>query len=311
MTKGALGLMALTNAVLVAGQLYAAGSSTRQEGWVVHAVDSGQSALAALEASRSDDPDAVIRGLQALAKARLDALQYAAAVAHLQRAVKLHKDAFKGLSQNRDIHDEFLLHVRLLSGLGDAQLKQGKLEAATESYEAGIHAARLGVRSASPAVKHLRTGLACVVARRSIKMSGESIFGQLLAASEQASGFVHEDVAMILNQWITYRGIVGELATCEEMAVRLVGILESVYGSDHPEVAEALNRQASILYEKGELERALPLLEHAYAIRRSAFGSAHEITTRALRNLGILQDELNLQSAVERNKNAIAPVPID
>ena len=290
--------VALAVVLLLVGQSYGQDASSAKPGWVLLAVISGEEALATAETSADgDDPEAVIRALQSLAKARMDALQYAEAEADYQRAIELHKDAFKGLSQDSDFRYKLLRRVRMFSGLGDAQLQQAKLGPATESYEAGLHAARLGVRSVSPEVKHLRTGLACVVARRSVRMSGESIFAQLLAASERASGFVHGDIAIILDQWIEYRAAARDLAGCEEMVTRLVDTLERVYGSDHPEVAEALTRQASILYEKGELQHAFPLLQRAYAIRRSAFGSSHEISKRARRNLGVLQDELKAKKA--------------
>ncbi len=289
--KDGRGFWAVACALLVAGQVYAASGQSGDHGWVVENVMSGARALAAIEASNAEDPEAVISGLMALAKARMDALQYAQAEEDMQRAIELPKDAFKGLKGD-DVRSGLLRRVRMFSSLGDAQLQQGKLDEATISYEAGIHAARLGVRSVSPEVKHLRTGLACAVARRSVKRSAESLFEQLLAASERASGFVHGDVAIILDQWIEYRGMTGRLGECEEMAKRLVDVLERVYGSDHPEVAEALNRQASILYENGELQRAFPLLQRAYAIRRAAFGLSHPITKRARRNLGVLQDEL-------------------
>jgi len=289
---GGVGFMAMALLLLMAVQAYGQSMTGEKHGWVIKAVISSSNVLAAIESSETGDPDAVIRGLQALAKARMDALQYAEAEADYKRAIDLHRDAFKGLQKGDDIAHGLLRRVRLFSGLGDAQLQQGRFEQASVSYEAGIRAARLGVRSASPEVKHLRTGLACSIARRSVPTSAESLFGQLLAASERATGFVHGDVATILDHWIEYRGMTGRLSECEKMSERLVGTLERVYGSDHPEVADALSRYASILYENGELQRAFPPLQRAFAIRRSAFGNKHPITKRARRNLGVLQDEL-------------------
>jgi len=264
-------------------------------GWALDAVIAASNALNDIERVYPDGGDAVIKGIAALGKAHMDALQYAEAEKVYERAAELHKSVFKNISG--DFRHSLMLHVRLLSALGDSQMKQGDFEDATESYQAGLHAARLGVGVTTPEVKHMRTGLVLAVARRSTKESAESLFNQLLEASEKASGFISDDIAAILDSWIEFRGYTGRLSECEDMSARLVDVLQRVYGSDHPEVAEALNRQASVIYAKSgedvELRRkALPLLQNAYRIRSAAFGKSHPLAKLSEKNIKTLQDEL-------------------
>lgn len=268
-------------------------SAYADDAWALEAVAAASNSVVALERIYPDGGNAVVNGYLALGEARMDALQFPEAEQDLKRALELHQDVFKGLKEGQDFRYSLLRRVRLLSALGDAHMQQRELEDATRCYETAINASKMGIRATSPEVKHLRTGIACCVASRAVRNSAESIFKQLLAASERASGYVQEDIAIILDAWITYRAIGERLSECEEMATRLVGVRERIHGSDHPEVAETLNRLASVLYEKGELKRALPLLERAMNIRRMAFGSDHPITQRARRNLGILREELN------------------
>jgi tetratricopeptide (TPR) repeat protein len=264
-------------------------------GWALDAVIAASNALNDIERVYPDGGDAVIKGIAALGKAHMDALQYAEAEKVYERAAELHKSVFKNVSG--DFRHSLMLHVRLLSALGDSQMKQGDFDAATVSYRAGLHAAKLGIGATTPEVKHMRTGLVLAVARRSTRESAESLFKQLLGASEKASGFVSDDMAVILDNWIEFRGYTGRLSECEDMSERLVDVLKRVYGSDHPEVAEALNRQASVIYAKSgkDVERrrkALPLLQNAYRIRSAAFGKSHPLTKLSDKNIKTLQDEL-------------------
>jgi hypothetical protein len=139
------------------------------------------------------------------------------------------------------------------------------------------------------------------VARRSTKEAADSLFKQLLAASEKASGFVSDDIAMILGNQIEFMGYLGRLSECEEMSKRLVNVLQRVYGSDHPEVAVALNKQASIIYNKSKekdsstnAEDALPLLRRAAQIRRAAFGANHPLSKLAEENIKTLQNNIKI-----------------
>ncbi len=270
-------------------------------GWALDAVVAASNSLKDIERVYPDGGDAVINGMVSLGEARMDALQYAEAEKDYLRAIDLHKSVFKNISG--EFRHDLVLHIKLLSGLADAQLQQNKLEKATHNYRRGLFAAKLGISSTTPAVKHLRTGKVLTIARRSTREAGESLFEQLLTASEKASGFIHDDIAMILDQWIEFRALTECITDCEDLAIRLVDVLQRVHGSDHPEVAEALNRQASIIYEKGnsrgkgkgEGKRALPLLREAYKIRLNAFGESHPLTQLSEQNLDKLLRKLYLK----------------
>jgi tetratricopeptide (TPR) repeat protein len=266
-----------------------------RSGWALDAVVAASNALNDIERVYPDGGDAVIKGIASLGKAHMDALQYAEAEEVYGRAVELHKSVFKNISG--DFRHSLMLHVRLLSALADSQMKQGDFDGATDSYRRGLHSAKLGIGVTTPEVKHMRTGLVLAIARRSTNEYAESLFKQLLASSETASGFISDDVAVILDNWIEFRGYTGRLSECEDMSVRLVDVLRRVYGSDHPEVAEALNRQASVIYSKSgndiqKRKQALPLLQKSYQIRRAAFGASHRLTKLSQKNIGTLQDEL-------------------
>ena len=268
--------------------------------WALDAIVAASNSLKDIERVYPDGGDAVINGIVALGEAQMDALQYAEAEQKYLRAIDLHKSVFKNISG--DFRHDLGLHIKLLSALADAQLRQNKFEKATHNYRRGLYAAKLGISATTPAVKHLRTGRVLAIARRSTREAGESLFEQLLTASEKASGFIHDDIATILAQWIEFRSLAGNLTDCEDMVVRLVDVLQRVHGSDHPEVAEALNMQASIIYEKGnsrgegrgEGKRALPLLREAFRIRFAAFGASHPLTKRSELNLDKLLRELYL-----------------
>jgi len=268
-------------------------------GWAVNAVIAASNSLHDIEKVYPDGGDAVVKGLAALGKAHMDALEYAAAEQDYTQAVDMNKSVFNNISG--DFRHGLMLHIRLLSALGDSQMKQGEFEEATDSYNRGLHSAKLGVGATTPEVKHMRTGLVLAVARRSTKEAAESLFVQLLKASEKASGFVSDDIAVILDNWIEFRAYTDRLAECEEMAERLVNVLQRVHGSDHPEVAGALNRQASAIYAASgdDLEKrkaALPLLQKSYRIRRAAFGDSNPLVKQSEKNIKTLQDELKPKS---------------
>ncbi len=275
-----------------------AASDRTRDGWALNAVTAASNTLADIERVYPDGGDPVINGIVTLGKAHMDALQYEQAEQLFLRAVESHKGVFKDVGDS--FRHDLLLHVKLLSALADSQVKQGKFKEATHNFRRGLHAAKLGVGAKTPEVKHLRTGLVLAVARRSTVDAAESLFTQLLTASEAASGFIHDDTAMILDQWIEFRAQTGRLTECEDMASRLVDVLQRVYGNDHPAVAEALNRHASIIYAKsesrgegrGEGKKALPSLRKASQIRRAAFGPSHPLTERSERNLELLLREL-------------------
>ncbi len=277
-------------------------SDHAKHGWVLNAVVAASNSLNDIERVYPDGGDAVIKGIVELGDAHMDALQYDQAEQTYLRAVESHKGVFKDMSG--DFRHDLMLHVRLLSSLADSEMKQGDFDAATHNYRRGLHAAKLGIGATTPEVKHMRTGLVLAVARRSTKQASESLFEQLLAASERASGFISDDIAMILDNWIEFRGYTGRLAECEDMSIRLVDVLQRVHGSDHPEVAEALNRQASIIY-KISLEKrstrgkdALPLLRKASQIRQAAFGSDHKLSKLSEKNLETLLRELYLKNKI-------------
>lgn len=275
-----------------------AASGRNRDGWVLDAVVAASNALADIERVYPDGGDPVIHGVVALGKAHMDALQYEQAEQQFLRAIESHRGVFKDVGDS--FRHDLLIHIKLLSGLADSQMKQGKFEEATHNFRRGLHAAKLGVGASTPEVKHLRTGLVLAVARRSTVEAAESLFTQLLAASEEASGFIHDDTAMILDHWIEFRAQTSRITECEEMATRLIDVLKRVYGNDHPAVAEALNRHASIIYAKsesrgegkGEGKKALPSLREASQIRRAAFGPSHPLTKRSEENLEQLLREL-------------------
>lgn len=271
--------------------------SDHKRGWVLDAVITASNTLNDIERVYPNGGDAVIKSIADLGKAHMDALQYAAAEQQYLRAIELHKTVFKDISG--DFRHDLMLHVRLLSSLADSNMKQSDFDGATLNYRKALHSAKLGIGATTPAVKHIRTGLVLAIARRSVNETAESFFEQLLTASEKASGFVSDDIAMILDNWIEFRGFTGQLNECEDMSVRLVEVLQHVHGSDHPEVAEALNRQASIIYNKSLKDSsrgkdALPPLRNALKIRQIAFGASHPITKLSEKNLEILLRELYL-----------------
>lgn len=288
--------------LFVAFNICAAEPDHSKRGWVLNAVAAASNTLNDIERVYPNGGDAVIKGIVALGDAHMDALQYDQAEQKYLRAVESHKGVFKEVSG--DFRHDLMLHVRLLSALADSEMKQGDFDAATHNYRRGLHAAKLGIGATTPEVKHLRTGLVLAVARRSTKQASESLFEQLLAASERASGFISDDIAMILDNWIEFRGYTGRLAECEEMSIRLVDVLQRVHGSDHPEVAEALNRQASIIYNISKDKRstrgkdALPLLRKASQIRHAAFGSNHDLSKLSEKNLETLLRELYLKNKI-------------
>ncbi len=277
-------------------------SNHANRGWVLNAVTAASNSLNDIERVYPNGGDAVIKGIVALGDAHMDALQYDQAEQIYLRAVQSHKGAFKDISG--DFRHDLMLHVRLLSALADSEMKQGDFDMATHNYRRGLHAAKLGIGATTPEVKHMRTGLVLAVARRSTKQAAESLFEQLLAASERASGFISDDIAMILNNWIEFRGYTDRLTECEDMSIRLIDVLQRVHGSDHPEVAEALNRQASIIYKISQDKHstrgkdALPLLRKASQIRQTAFGPDHELSKRSEKNLETLLRELYLKNKI-------------
>ncbi len=277
-------------------------SDHSKRGWVLNAVTAASNSLNDIERVYPDGGDAVIKGIMELGDAHMDALQYDKAENIYLRAVESHKSAFKDVSG--DFRHDLVLHVKLLSLLADSEMKQGDFDSATHNYRRGLHAAKLGMGATTPEVKHLRTGLVLAIARRSTKQASESLFEQLLAASERASGFISDDIAMILENWIEFRGYTGRLAECEDMSIRLVDVLQRVHGSDHPEVAEALNRQASIIYKISQDKRsergkdALPLLRKASQIRHAAFGAEHPLSKLSEKNLETLLRELYLKNKI-------------
>ena len=252
-----------------------------QVGWAVEAVNSASNTVGRLKNSKNTATR--VKSLVDLAKAYMNATQYNEAENIYKKASEINKTAFKNIKGN--FKHTLTQQVVIFAGLADAQIKQGKFETAQQNYERGLHTAKLGIPASSPEVKHLRTGHIVCVARRSTKTAAESLFSQLLSASERASGFVSADLAMILENQIEYRAYSRRLSECEAMSKRLVDVSKRVYGSDHPEIARALARQASViyvLYEKSgdlkELQKALPLMTDALRIRMSAFGPNHEIT---------------------------------
>ncbi len=266
-------------------------------GWVLARVTAASNMLALVEKAHPDGGAPVIDALMALGKARMDALDYAGAGADFQRAIDLHQDAFKNLTGKEDIRHDLLRRVRLLSARADTELMQNQFEEAARIYAGGLGVAKLGLSPSIPEVRHLRTGRAVAFARQSVNEVAESLLEQLLRACERSSGYVHEDVALVLNQQIEFMALTGRLKECKETAFRLVDVLQRVYGSDHPMVAEALNRLASARYENGNLETALPPLKRALSIRRAAFGASHEFTRRSERNIESLEVELGKQEA--------------
>ena len=262
--------------------------SDHKRGWVLDAVATASNTLVDIERVYPDGGDAVIKAIADLGKAHMDALQYSEAEQQYLRAIELHKGVFKDISG--DFRHDLMLHIRLLSSLADSNMKQGDFNDATHNYRRGLHAAKLGIGATTPEVKHMRTGLVLSTARRSVNDTAESFFEQLLTASEKASGFVSDDIAMILDNWIEFKGFTGHISECEDMSIRLVEVLQHVHGSDHPEVAEALNRQASIIYNKSleDSDRGkdtLDPLRKALKIRQAAFGASHPLTKLSDKNL--------------------------
>jgi tetratricopeptide (TPR) repeat protein len=260
-------LMAGTVGLLLsAGPLFSAPSQSN--GWAIDAVVAASNTLAGMESVYTNGGPAVVKAVAALGKAQMDALEYKSAVKSYSRALALNDRQFKHIKG--DFRHALILHVRLISSLADAQMKSGDFENAARNYERGVHVAKLGVGATTPEVKHLRTGLVIATARRSIPATAESLFKQLLASSERASGFVSDDIAMILDNWIELRAYTQRLPECEAMATRLVDVSKRVYGSDHPAVANALARQASIIYDaakasgKSRANEVYPLLHQQY-----------------------------------------------
>jgi len=286
--------------LIFAASFCTAESNHAKRGWVLDAVIAASNSLNDIEKVYPDGGDAVIKGSVALGDAHMDALQYEKAEQMYLRGIESHKGVFKNISG--DYRHDLMLHVRLFAALADSEMKKGDFDAATHNYRRGLHAAKLGIGATTPEVKHLRTGLVLAIARRSTKQASESLFEQLLTASEKASGFISDDIAMILDNWIEFRGYTGRLAECEDMSIRLVDVLQRVHGSDHPEVAEALNRQASIIYKISQSKRsdrgkdALPILRKASQIRNAAFGADHDLSKLSQKNLETLLRELYMKN---------------
>lgn len=288
--------------LILIANISSAKNSNSTSGWVLDAVNSASNSLEEIKRAYPDGGEPVIKAMMDLGKAHMDALQYAKAEEVYRLAVKNHKKVFKNIAG--DFRHDLTLHVKLLSDLADSQLKQEKFDESTRNYRRGLNAAKLGMSVSTPEVKHMRTGLIISVARRSTKQTAESLFAQLLAASEKASGFVSDDIAMILENWIKFRGYTGRLNECEEMSTRLIDVVQRVHGSDHPEVAEALNLKASVIYslskdknsDKGK--EALPILRKASQIRNSAFGKDNALSIRSQKNLETLLRELYLKNKI-------------
>ncbi len=289
----------LSMLIIMLMSLMGLGTSTASaaSGWAIDAVVAASNTLSNVEKSYPDGGSAVVKSMAALGKAQMDALDYKAAEKTFERAFNMNKKSFKNISG--DFRHALLQQVQLISSLADCQMKQGNFDDAEKNYQSGLHMAKLGVAASTPEVKHMRTGHIVAIARRSTKVASASLFKQLMSASERASGFVSDDMAMILYYWIQYEAYIGHLNECEDKAKRLVDVTKRVYGSDHPEVAEALILQASVIYDKckksgdnTELKRALPLLQSALKIRRAAFGSSAMRTKQSMKNIEILQAEL-------------------
>ena len=288
--------MALVAASFLPAQ-YLAAETAQNRGWANDTVRTAESTLKSIEMVNTNGGPTVVKALADLGKAHMDALQYKNAEKVYQRAIKLSDKQFKNIKG--DFRHDLLQRVKLMSAVADAQMKIGDFDNATRNYERGLQIAKFGIAATSPEVKHLRTGLVIATARRSIPGSAESLFKQLLASSERASGFVSDDIAMILDNWIEFRAYTRRLAECEDMAARLVDVSKRVYGSDHPAVANALARQASIIYDAGKLNgksraaEVLPLLKRVLQIRVAALGANHPLSKKAEENIKTLMQEMS------------------
>jgi len=267
-------------------------------GWCIEALSTARDTLAEAERTHGTNSHLVVSDLLAFATACADAEDYEMAKITYARAAQLQKQTLKDI--DNDLLERLGARITALNRLGQVCLKLRQFETAETAFNRAISNAQLVFSPTNDEVKVSRTGFALTRAYHMRFENAEPFYTKVLAATENAFGEKHAEVARVLEEQVSLYKTMEKLAEAEKTAQRLVRIRKKIMPDDHPATATALNVLASILYERRDYKHALSLLKEALEIRKKAFGTTHLRTKISLNNLAELYEEMgNTEKAAE------------
>ena len=269
------------------GQLY--------DAWEDH-----EKALAYLEEARAVEPSPgtsrpVREGLRArtlflMASVELDRHEYAAALEHLEGALRLRR---------RHFPEESPEVAEIRHSQAQVWYRQGRLEEARETLEEVLALRRSLLGEDHPLVLTTYNDLATVFHDQGDLGRALPLLQQTVAVRKRLLGEEHPYVATVLLNLATVARKSGERQLAEESLREALKIHRRAFGEAHPRIAENLEALARLAHGEGRLEEADRLYRQALEMRRSLLGPEHLDVARSLLALADLQRSRGFHDSAE------------
>jgi serine/threonine-protein kinase len=223
-----------------------------------------ESALATFE--QEPDDGSVTSTLNRLANVLVDKGDFAAGVAHLERAIAL---------QQETLGPEHPYVAMMLNNLGRTFEKMGDYDRAIATYQRALDIKERVLGPMHPDLMPTLTNFGAVMNKVGRYPEARALLERALAIGEQTIGAKNAAMAAVLYN---LGGVIRQLegsAAAEPWLLRALELEEKELGPSHPEVARTLLELGSIRQAQGDLAGAEPYFLRARKIIDATVGPDH------------------------------------
>lgn len=260
---------------------------------------------AAMASDRAGDPGRVreVVEVERLAVVDLDAGDFAAARAGLERAREIQREVFG---------EDHPFYATTLNRLGAVALRFGDADEARRLFERSREIRERVLGPDHPQLAAVLTNLGNVMFTRHEYAAALGFYERALAIEERALGPGHPNIGHGLVNLGSAHHHLDHEDQALALTTRGLAIYEASFGPEHPVVATAVANLGDIQLARGEPDAARPLIERALTLRERSLGPDHPDVALSLQQRAKLAlrtgDLPTAEAALERAREIVAAV---